>query len=96
MVIRFKISQIIGVALILFGAIGGVYVDLAKVRLPMHVPSSVWMAILILGLFARSGGEAGALRIRHKDKVETMTKKDVLFGVGTAAILLGVLVCYAK
>ncbi len=94
--IRFRIVQIIGLIFILFPSLTGAYLEFLNVSLPFYFPWWAWTSLLILGLYFWSVAEAGALRARHKDKAETISKKELFTGVGIAVFLFGVVVCLAK
>jgi len=96
MILRFKILQIVGVALVAFGLSAGFYFNFEEIRLPGHIPAHTWFSLIFLGQFCRSAGEAGALRLRHKDKAETLSNKEAFGSLAVGAVLTAVVVWFAK
>jgi len=96
MTIRFKILQVVGFALAFFGLAAGFYFDFGEIRLPGHIPSHAWFTIILLGVFFRTLGEAGALRTKYKDRSETISVKEVGLSVVLASVLTGVVIWAAR
>ena len=91
---RFKILQVFGVATLLASFAGGFYSHFFNYQ--MRVGNSFWLSLLFLGMFARSAGEAGTLRERHSDKLETMHRNDLIIAIVLAAVFAGALIWLVK
>ena len=92
---RFLVSRILGIALVIFGGVTTFYINHYPSTQP-DVPSWFAISLMLLGFFANSAGEAGQLRKHHQDKRSYLTMQHIAISIVLGLVLIAGFVCYVK